>query len=156
MKGAFNPAAGVLPFPRQFSDAQESAGHREMGPLGGFTHVLSQEHPHLGALLTPGAQMPWSQLLPGAASHSDQQVQCLSNSYRCPGVVGHARGSSHNGVGLSSALKPPGAGQDTQTALSDTTLSRARIRMSGMWSVSILGPMRILLNSDSGAHLAVY
>lgn len=43
-----------------------------------------------------------------------------------------------------------------QVALSDTMLSRALIRMSGMWSVSILGPMRILLNSDSCAHLAVY
>lgn len=41
-----------------------------------------------------------------------------------------------------------------QAALSDTTLSKARIRMSGMWSVSIFGPMRILLNSDSWDHFA--
>lgn len=40
--------------------------------------------------------------------------------------------------------------------LSDTTWSRTLIRISGMWSVSILGPMSILLNSDSSAHLTVY
>lgn len=28
--------------------------------------------------------------------------------------------------------------------------------MSGMWSVTIFGPMRILLNSASCAHLALY
>ena len=53
-------------------------------------------------------------------------------------------------------LEPPGAGQETQAALSDTTWSRTLIRTSGMWSVSILGPMSILLNSDSWDHLTVY
>lgn len=55
-----------------------------------------------------------------------------------------------------STLEPPWAGQETQAVLSDTTWSRTLIRTSGMWSVSILGPMSILLNSDSWAHLTVY
>jgi hypothetical protein len=53
-------------------------------------------------------------------------------------------------------LEPPCPGQETQAVLSASTLSRARIMTSGMWSISIFGPIRILLNSASCAHLALY